>query len=207
MKSARFPEDQASLGAWLEQNRKRREEPTKEWKEWWTLNKAIQQSGVEQFLPQPFVAEYIDERENGADFRITFADGTVLALDATEATTTEDRREIVRFRKITEIVPKGSDGGRFYGGIKSDADAPTMAHDIYDAIKRKTNKRYGTRSALLIYPNSNASSAEREIVAQYLNPLAPDSPFKFALVVLEHSLIAITKELVNLTPETVTPTG
>ena len=202
MKSARFPEDQASLGAWLKQNRKRGEEPSKVWKEWWTLSTAIQQSGVEQFLPQPFVAEHVDERVNGADFRITFADGTVLALDATEATTKEDRKEIVRSRRATEAMPLGSHGGRFRDDVKNDADAPIMACDINDAIQKKSNNRYGTHSALLIYPNSNVMFAELEIAVQHIPLLTPESPFDFALVVREHSLIAITKEMVTLMPET-----
>jgi hypothetical protein len=202
MKRARFPEDQASLCEWLEQNRKRDEEPSKVWKEWWTLSKAIQRSGVEQFLPQPFVAEHVDERGNGVDFSVKFPNGSVLALEVTEATTKEDGEEIALTRESSEALGFGSHRGRFKGGIKGDADALAMAGDIKDAILRKSNHRYGTRSALLIYPNSNAIFAEMEIVVQHIPLLTPESPFDFALVVGGHSLIAITKEMVTLTPET-----
>ena len=203
MKRVRFPEDQASLCEWLKRKKKRGEEPSKVWKEWWTLNKAIKRSGVEKLLPQPFVAEHADTYGNGADFEITFADRTVLALEITEATTTEDRKEIVRNRRATEVMPLGSHGGRFAGGAQGDAYELRMASDINDAVARKSNKRYGSNSALLIYPNSNAWPADMDALAGYLRPLAEDSPFLFALVVRERSLIAITKDVVSLISQSV----
>ena len=202
MKRARFPEDQASLCEWLKRKKKRGEEPSKVWKEWWTLNKAIQRSGVEKFLPQPFVAEHNDTYGNGADFELTFADGTVLALEITEATTKEDRKEIVRSRRATETMPLGSQGGRFGGGVEGNVYEHAMVCDINNAIQRKSKNRYGRQSCLLIYPNSNAGFAEMRIVAQHMRPLTLESPFDFALVVREHSLIAITKEMVTLMTET-----
>ena len=198
MKSARFPEDLAALDAWLEQNRKRGEEKSKVWKEWWTLRQIMFWPHIEEFLPQPFGAFHTDRDGNSADFNVTFPDGSILALEVTEATTKEDGEEIALTRGSSEAIGFGTHRGRFGGGIKGDEDAPAMARDINDAILRKTNNRYGTHSALLIYPNSNAVFAEMEIVAQHLGPLKPDSPFKFALVVREHSLIAITKEMVTL---------
>ncbi len=202
MKRVRFPEDQASLCVWLKREKKRGEEPSKIWREWWTLNNAIQRPGVEKFLPQPFVAKHVDERVNGADFELTFADKTVLALEITEATTKEDRREIVRSRKASEAMSFGSQGGRFGGGVKGEVYEHAMVCDINDSIQRKSKNRYGRRSCLLIYPNSNAGFAEMRVVAQRILPLTLESPFDFALVVREHSLIAITKEMVTLMPKT-----
>ena len=75
-----------------------------------------------------------------------------------------------------------------------------MAADIREAIARKAANRYGGRTALLIYPNSNAMFADTAGVAERLPTLTQKSSLAFALVLRSTDLIAIDRAAVRTGP-------
>ncbi|MFV0292052.1 MAG: hypothetical protein ACK5II_02020 [Paracoccus sp. (in: a-proteobacteria)] len=195
MQSVQWPDDRQTLQRWLKDNGGLgTSEPTKAWKEWWTLNQALRFCLALQFLGSEFVAMHQDKTGHSADFRMHHTDKPDLLLEVTEATTREDRREIALSRTRADVQFLGACGGRFKAGVESDAYERAFAADGAAAISRKSRNRYGGRAGLLVYPNSNAVFAETRRLTDYLQPLPQKSALDFVLIVRSSCLIAVTRE-------------
>lgn len=212
MIEATIPEELNLIDDWLA-CRKSEASPCvtedKQWKEWWCLYRWAKLKTEFAPFSESFVAIWSDEREGQADFKI-FGSRDVSWIEVTEATVTEDRKAKAIARNISGVRllgkpirlkrttkhPKGKTigGGRFRGGVIGDIWEEAMVEDIEAAIRRKSQKPYAAKSILLIYPNSNASFAEREGVAEILEGKKIDHPFCSVEIIEPRSSLTIIKD-------------
>ena len=137
------------------------------------------------------MANHVDKGHGDADFALTDALGNRIFADVTEATINEDRKAIVKARRTRGTHLLGETGGRFKGGSTGSDWEEALASDVQAAIKRKQNNRYGKRSILLVYPNSNVGFADTAEACSLLKPLSEQVPFEIVFVCRKKELIVI----------------
>lgn len=119
--------------------------------------------GKERKLEYPVSLFHLD----APDFVIV-ENGWSYGVEVTEATVTEDGRDMARSEKSgADVEHLGTHGGRGKDGFMGDAPLKMVFQDIQDAIIRKSGKYPANATIdLLIYPNSNPAfvfSHEREL--------------------------------------------
>lgn len=194
----RFPSDLGALDRWLDGNREQafrdgRENQT--FNEWWCIRQALRMPEFRELIGHSgHILKSESEAQGEADFTVLTADGSSFALEVTEATVPSDRKAIAKSRRANKtMLLLGEDfeteegefvaGGRFADGAEGDEWEIAMAEDIRSALERKCKKPYARDAVLIVYPNSNAGSADRRKVKILLEGCLPAATFRAIFVI------------------------